>query len=1649
MHSQESSSERDDPKAPKVPEPRAEPREEQRPPQMARRTRSTLDLRSVQRLQRGAGNAAVSRLLAAQQPPAAPLRQGPTGGAAGQGAPAGPVGQAEYAGQASGGAGAQEQRPGGIPPGRGAVPGGAPGAEDAAGDGVAGLRPAAPRFADSPSAGPRSARPLSVREARDDEKPGRPERDGAPADASALPERLPDGGAAAAAATVNARQGELRAARTGQRPAASLLKEHRKAQEGEGKGAPGRERGPHPGEEEGEQGRDQDRDRGHQRREGGRPPDGPGRGAQGADQGGDGSDTGFTELDVEPLMPPLWGQSSAQHEEEIQDYKQALSQDRAISQEKIAAFTAGRRAKSAELAGLVPQLTQQINGAKAAALGEIGSAETSGVAAVQAAVRNARSRVQAQARSARAQVEAGHSAAVVGMGAAASGARTAMDSDFRTAGEAVTGKQDEQITKLGELYGRTEQRIRDAAKEAGDLAAGEGKKRAEQYRAKMIHRDDNWWDGPLTDNRCKARADAATAVGDAYRKELPKAADEPIADMKKGRPDAEKTVRQVADDVRESLDTVLQQSRKGLADGHQQSVQGAADAKTAALQGIGQALGAAEASLAQLQSSQIAAIRGRAAQQRQAVERNAVGAIAAVTKGVTTARDGLDRSLKGFLKVLGQDETPDAEQLEEVLRNTGAQFDERLEGVAEQLRSQAGQAGASLAAAAKQAARGMAEAARSASESAVRTATSTGEALTSTASRTVSGLRQVQQSFAQAAKTMQSGCADANKQVLEGLDKAYTDLAGKFEQGADGQVKAIADALKKAATGTGKDEIHPKITEEADKAADKVKPRWHTVLTFIVVIVVVIALTIALGPLVIGAVGAIAGTLGASVAVAGVIGTIVGGAIVGAAAGAVGAMVSNVMNGAPLMEGVAKAALFGAIGGAIGGGASAAVAKTALGAGARVAVEMVVEVAVEIGLEVSAAAITGQEYSWQQAMLTAATTVAATGVMANPRVQALTHRVQLGSENLLGKIGLKAPESPSVKPPETGAPDAPKPPDTPKTPDLSGAPDVPGAPKTEAPTPDAPSAPKPDTPGPTPDGGTPGGTPQPGRGPDGATSWKPSDIDPTGGQGSADGPVRPRDQAGIEAELRSALGPLGDRVDLTVDPDLPGRTVRVHYDLDGDGLITNVRMTAGPNATPTDIRLHTPTARTMLRYSGLSGRVRNLLSQIGEWIGVHGKPPVGTRAWEAHLELRKLPDIIADRARVYADADPAARAELEPELNSLVEQFHTHAETLKAWNLDPGRGYVAADDPTRLLPPDAPSASRDMLSELISSGRELPPLIRDHPSLLRMIAESPRAMEGLVNLVNSARDLPGVIKENPFTLWKIAQDPKGLAEFFDMVGSGRDLPEVIRDSPELWASIAHSPGGPYELCKLINDGYRLPEPLTRDPELFQFIADDPLAIEGLFRLLRRRDALSDRAQNLLFEALVTHGDAVMPLLYNVDKGNRGSNRLNTREFEVLVESLQAFPDGLEGLPRLINLVERGTREQLQGALGELRIAARLQQGLPEGQTVEVGHLLGGKSAGDIIVRGPDGDIVQIVEVKSYDWSKYNPSQQRGKAEEFARQRNDMIDRYAEELDLPRDRVESMYGMAIIGETLPESLLIRLAELSVHPDQNLAGIPSRL
>jgi hypothetical protein len=166
-------------------------------------------------------------------------------------------------------------------------------------------------------------------------------------------------------------------------------------------------------------------------------------------------------------------------------------------------------------------------------------------------------------------------------------------------------------------------------------------------------------------------------------------------------------------------------------------------------------------------------------------------------------------------------------------------------------------------------------------------------------------------------------------------------------------------------------------------------------------------------------------------------------------------------------------------------------------------------------------------------------------------------------------------------------------------------------------------------------------------------------------------------------ELVSALPvELQGKVSVVVDSNLQPGTVRVHYELDANGLVREVSMRVGKEGVKArDIELHVPTARMMNRYRGFSGRVRRLLDQITNWLRLHPNPPIGSRAWEAKLELEKLPAIIKDRANRLesGNLDPATEQQLMGELENLQSQLAEHARTLDTMDLDPGRGFVAAE----------------------------------------------------------------------------------------------------------------------------------------------------------------------------------------------------------------------------------------------------------------------------------------------------------------------------------------------------------------------------------
>jgi Domain of unknown function (DUF4157) len=170
-------------------------------------------------------------------------------------------------------------------------------------------------------------------------------------------------------------------------------------------------------------------------------------------------------------------------------------------------------------------------------------------------------------------------------------------------------------------------------------------------------------------------------------------------------------------------------------------------------------------------------------------------------------------------------------------------------------------------------------------------------------------------------------------------------------------------------------------------------------------------------------------------------------------------------------------------------------------------------------------------------------------------------------------------------------------------------------------------------------------------------------------------------QLAHEAHLQKSL-PKSARVPVEVNPKLEGNTVQVHYVKDAKGRIADVHIQAGPKATPRDIELHARTVKSMKRYSGMSFHAQKLKDRFDGWVSKNGTPPVGSKAWEAKLEIQKLPNIIADRTKRLSSGDltPQQRTKLEQEVTHLEHQLDGYKKDFKAMDRDPGKGFVAAKD---------------------------------------------------------------------------------------------------------------------------------------------------------------------------------------------------------------------------------------------------------------------------------------------------------------------------------------------------------------------------------
>jgi hypothetical protein len=166
-----------------------------------------------------------------------------------------------------------------------------------------------------------------------------------------------------------------------------------------------------------------------------------------------------------------------------------------------------------------------------------------------------------------------------------------------------------------------------------------------------------------------------------------------------------------------------------------------------------------------------------------------------------------------------------------------------------------------------------------------------------------------------------------------------------------------------------------------------------------------------------------------------------------------------------------------------------------------------------------------------------------------------------------------------------------------------------------------------------------------------------------------------------EANRAALSRRLGASID--VDPAL-GSEVRVHYTLDAQGRVTGTFVKVGDRAPVVDVLLHRRTVQLLERYSGLTGRLRELWERLTSFAtgrARHLNPfPPGSRAYESWLELEKLPLLMEARRRRLGPGGTLTReaeALLEEDLRFLESELAHHREVVEALATEKGSGFIA------------------------------------------------------------------------------------------------------------------------------------------------------------------------------------------------------------------------------------------------------------------------------------------------------------------------------------------------------------------------------------
>ncbi len=466
-----------------------------------------------------------------------------------------------------------------------------------------------------------------------------------------------------------------------------------------------------------------------------------------------------------------------------------------------------------------------------------------------------------------------------------------VDSEYQAKVQGLNVLESSTSQDIDDRFAKAQTDLREAGRAAGVDAEGAKGEALNPVIAPYQGREGDFWEGKnYYKKKITAAEDAADGVIQGYKDEFAEQAEATAQQLPQGKQDVLATAQQKLQAARTAIDAEHARANQAIEDSRLQSLEAARQTQEQNLTALRQSKAETLAALTELQGNLEAQLQSTGAQQMLVIEEAAQAAIADVRTGSAEVAAQLHEALQTLGAQLQGAPAPDPEALSEMLAGSQAQFDGVMSQLQGQLSARRAAAEQALRTGGQKATGAVGQVAQTGSNLITPVVQDFVTGADDMVQRATTALNETRNQHVEATGKESEGAVQSMAEAYIQAEQDVQDVSAALDQGLG---KFVSD-FKSGPEGLDKSlgQLKTDIRTKAQEAADKVLPRWKSVVAFVGKLLVAIVVAIA-----IAAVVAVALASGGWVAL--LLGALAAGAI-GAIGGVAKGMIDNAVQGKAL-----------------------------------------------------------------------------------------------------------------------------------------------------------------------------------------------------------------------------------------------------------------------------------------------------------------------------------------------------------------------------------------------------------------------------------------------------------------------------------------------------------------------------------------------------------------------------------------------------------------------------------------------------------------------------------------------------------------------------------------------------------------------------